>query len=144
MTQHAANAIHSGGCLCGAVTYRIAGPLRDVVACHCGQCRKTSGHFVAATAVRAEDLTIAEDGALRWYRSSEAAERGFCGVCGASLFWRRIDGDQIGIMAGGLDGPTGLSLAVHIFVKDAGDYYDIPSDARTLDDGAHGLEPPGG
>ncbi len=138
------NQSHRGGCLCGAVTYRIAGPLRDVVACHCGQCRKTSGHFVAATAARAEDLTVTEDGALCWYRSSEQAERGFCGVCGSSLFWRRIDGDRVSIMAGGLVGPTGLTITAHIFVQDAGDYYDVPGGARTLEHGAHGLEPAGG
>ena len=92
------NQTHGGGCLCGAVTYRIAGPLRDVIACHCRQCRKTSGHFVAATTARIADLTIVDDGALRWYRSSEAAERGFCGVCGSSLFWRRFGGDHVGVL----------------------------------------------
>ncbi|HGG64526.1 MAG TPA: GFA family protein, partial [Rhodobacteraceae bacterium] len=37
----------TGGCLCGAVTYVVNGPLRDVIACHCTQCRKSSGHHVA-------------------------------------------------------------------------------------------------
>ena len=46
----------TGGCLCGAVRYRVAGPLRDVVACHCGQCRRSSGHHAAATAARRGDL----------------------------------------------------------------------------------------
>ena len=138
------NQTHGGGCLCGAVTYRINGPMRDVVACHCGQCRKTSSHYVAATAVRAADLAIAEDGALRWFRSSAEAERGFCGVCGSSLFWRRRGGDEVSVMAGSLDGPTGLTTATHIFVRDAGDYYHIPASARTLDDGALGLKPAGG
>ncbi len=138
------NQTYRGGCLCGAVTYRIDGPMRDVVACHCGQCRKTSGHYVSATAVRAEDLTVTEDGALNWFRSSEAAERGFCRVCGSSLFWRRMGGDEVSVMAGGLDGPTGLTTTTHIFVQDAGDYYDVPAAPRTLDHGAHGLKPTGG
>ncbi|WP_442475962.1 GFA family protein [Roseovarius litorisediminis] len=38
-----------GSCQCGAVRYEVAGPLRQVVGCHCSQCRKTSGHYVAAT-----------------------------------------------------------------------------------------------
>ncbi|MDQ7071565.1 MAG: hypothetical protein Q9M48_12655 [Rhodobacterales bacterium] len=38
-----------GGCNCGRVTYRVRGPLRPVIACHCSQCRKASGYFVAAT-----------------------------------------------------------------------------------------------
>jgi len=41
-----------GRCLCGAVRYELRGPLRPVVACHCNMCRRTSGHFAAATAAR--------------------------------------------------------------------------------------------
>ena len=51
-----------GGCLCRAVRYEVHGPLRDIIACHCMQCRRTSGHFVAATATRPENLVITEDG----------------------------------------------------------------------------------
>lgn len=66
-----------------------------------------------------------DDKALRWYRSSPAAERGFCGNCGSSLFWRPERGGQISIMAGTLDVPTGLEAVEHIFVADASDYYRI-------------------
>ena len=50
-----------GGCLCGAVTYELAGELRPVVACHCNQCRKTSGHYVAATQVPSSRARITGD-----------------------------------------------------------------------------------
>ena len=39
--------LHTGGCLCGAVRYAVTGALRDVVGCHCSQCRRTTGHFLA-------------------------------------------------------------------------------------------------
>ena len=74
----------TGGCLCGGVRYRVTGPLRPVVTCHCRQCRRTSGHFAAFTACAAGDLVLDSDRTLRWYRSSPEAERGFCGECGAS------------------------------------------------------------
>lgn len=93
--------------------------------CHCGQCRRTSGHFVAATAARREDVTLIESGGLRWYASSRTARRGFCRTCGASLFWEAVSGGRISIMAGTLDLPTGLKTAAHIFVEDASDYYEI-------------------
>lgn len=118
----------SGGCLCGAVEYEVRGPLRPVVNCHCTQCRKTSGHFVAASGARSGDLSLVSSGGLRWYESSPEARRGFCEVCGSSLFWEPKGGDEIMIMAGTMDSPTGLETAAHIFVADAGDYYGIPED----------------
>lgn len=118
-------AVHTGGCLCGAVRYRVEGPLRDVYACHCRQCRRTSGHFVAATSVADERLTLLNEDGLRWYRSSGSAQRGFCRHCGGNLFWKPAREARTAIMAGTLDGPTGLRTAGHIFVDYAGDYYRI-------------------
>jgi len=115
----------NGSCLCGAVTYRVSGPLRPVVACHCVQCRKTSGHFVAATSALRDRVTI--DGEVTWYHASETARRGFCGTCGTSLFWDGA-GVNLSIHAGTLDGPTGLTTAGHIYCADKGDYYEIADD----------------
>lgn len=115
----------SGSCLCGGVQYRVAGPLRPVVACHCTQCRKTSGHYVAATQAEAAKVTI-EEATLRWFRSSQQAERGFCGQCGSNLFWRRLDNPKISIFAGTIDGPTGLRVESQLYPESKGDYYDVP------------------
>ncbi len=115
----------SGGCLCGAVRYEISGPMRRVVYCHCEQCRKTSGHFVAATAVQLDDLHVTADAGLEWYKSSDIADRGFCRRCGSSLFWRPAHGKYMAVMAGAIDAPTGLTSREHIYVEDASDYYDI-------------------
>ena len=112
----------SGGCLCGAVKYRVAGQLRPVVACHCTQCRKTSGHHVAATSAPRHRVTI--QGPVTWFAASDTARRGFCGTCGSHLFWDG-PGENLALFAGGLDGATGLRLAGHIFCADKGDYYEI-------------------
>ncbi len=48
----------TGGCLCGGVRYEVRGNLRQVWGCHCSQCRRTSGNFVAATRVRSSDLAF--------------------------------------------------------------------------------------
>ncbi len=116
-----------GGCLCGGVRYEVRGPLRDIIACHCSQCRKTSGHFVAATQASATDLQLLESATLRWYRSSATAERGFCSRCGGNLFWRETapGTEVISIMAGTLEVPTGLRITAHSFVGDRSDYYDL-------------------
>jgi hypothetical protein len=132
----------TGGCLCGAVRYEVRGPLRAVVACHCSQCRRTSGHFGAFSASHAEDLVLIEEEGLRWYQSSETARRGFCGVCGSNLFWEPVSGGRVSICAGTLDLPTGLATAAHVFVDDAGDYYTIGDGLSQRSDGDHGIEIP--
>ena len=122
-----------GRCLCGDVSYEVVGPLRDVVYCHCDQCRRTSGHFVAATACRPQDIRVEESDGLAWYESSPEAERGFCSRCGSSLFWRPRHGKYISIMAGSLDRPTGLSAEAHIYVAEP-DYYAVSDDLPRYSD----------
>ncbi len=118
-----------GSCLCNAVVFEVDAPLRPVIACHCSQCRKTSGHFWAASAVPLSQFRLIGEGGLRWFRASPLALRGFCGICGSSLFWKPEGEDQISFAAGALDGPTGLTLQSHWHREDAGDYYTIPDPA---------------
>lgn len=125
MTTNREEALHHGGCLCEAVRYTLRGPLRDVVNCHCGQCRRTHGHYGAYTSVTRTQMTLTRTTGLKWYRSSPRVRRGFCGECGGILFWDREDLDTISIAAGTLDTPTGLRTVAHIYTADAGDYYRI-------------------
>ncbi|MGR3984483.1 MAG: GFA family protein [Gammaproteobacteria bacterium] len=119
-------ATKTGGCLCGGVRYCIDRVLRGVVNCFCAQCRRSSGHHVAATQARRADLHLESDRTLKWYRSSEKAQRGFCGECGGNLFWRHDKEDTVSIMAGSIDAPTGLRVCENLHVEDASDYQIIP------------------
>ena len=114
-----------GGCLCGAVRYEVRGPLRGVVMCHCGQCLRSHGHFAAYTSVSLGHLTIFEEGALKWFEASDKARRGFCGACGSRLFWEPYGEGRMSVAAGSFDQPSGLKSVSHIFMKDAGDYYEV-------------------
>jgi len=81
-----------GSCLCGAVRIEVEGKLEhQPEACHCSQCRKQSGHFLAAVNVRRSALTIDGGDKVSWYRSSERVQRGFCSVCGSTLFLESND-----------------------------------------------------
>ncbi len=112
-----------GRCHCERVRYEITGPVRQVVECHCESCRRLTGSVWHATGARQRDVSITDDdGALHWYRSSEKVERGFCGHCGSTLFFRRDGADTITITAGSLDQPTGLKLMMRIFTDDMADY----------------------
>jgi hypothetical protein len=115
----------SGGCLCGQVKYSYDGMLRHIIGCHCVQCRKTSGHFVAAT--QAEDTNkLKISGQVTWYQSSGDARRGFCGICGSNLFWQPGDRSKTSIFAGTLDSAKGLRMTEQIHVDSKGEYYDLP------------------
>ena len=116
---------HKGSCLCGAVTFSVAGKLHPPDACHCSMCRRQSGHFWAATEIPREAVTIHGSEQVTWYRSSEKVRRGFCSVCGSVLFYDPPHRDWIAIAMGAFDLPTGTRLGKHIFVGDKGDYYDI-------------------
>lgn len=114
----------AGSCMCGAVQYEIQGQPRDIIACHCSECRKFSGHFTAATAVPPNQLKLLKEEGLKWYQSSSEAQRGFCSYCGSALFWKPQHGEHISIFAGSIDGATKLRLTSHICVEEKGDYYD--------------------
>ncbi len=116
----------TGGCLCGGVRYRIEGQAREVVNCFCEQCRKTSGHYVAATRVDRKNLYIETMETLRWFESSPGVKRGFCHCCGGNLFWDNQQNERISVMAGTLDAPTGLKTTENIFEQDASDYFHLP------------------
>jgi hypothetical protein len=117
--------VATGSCLCGAVRYQAAKPLRDVLLCHCAMCRRTHGHIGAYTAVPKAALRLTESRGLKWYSSSGKARRGFCCECGASLLWEPVARDYIAIAAGTLDAPTGLQTSLQIHVASAGDYYAV-------------------
>lgn len=118
----------TGSCLCGDVIFRIDGPIAHTEYCHCIRCRKFTGHFLASGDV-AQDRLVLTQGAesLAWY-PTETAERGFCVICGSSLFWRALgeNVETVAVSLGALDGETGLSVEKTLCAEEAGDYYPLP------------------
>ena len=114
-----------GSCLCGAVAFEVDKIPESYRACHCNACRKSGGHYWSAFSVANDDFRFTEDRGLKWYRSSDWAERGFCKECGASLFFKPLGKENIEVAPGSIDGPTGTMLAGHIFVAFKGDYYEL-------------------
>ncbi len=120
--------MHKGTCLCGAVTFTVSGTLKAPDACHCTKCRRWTGHVYAGTDVPRSALSVRGEEHVRWFQSSEKVRRGFCGECGSSLFFDPLDRakhDWISVSMGTFEGETGTKLAIHIFVDDKGDYYEI-------------------
>lgn len=126
----------TGHCLCGAVRYEVHGPMRDVLLCHCEECRRSGGYLGAFSATRADNLVLLENASLRWVESPASdrhARRAFCSECGSSLFWHAAGGERINVAVGTLDRPTGLRIAAHWYTRYAGDYDELPDDGLPRD-----------
>jgi len=132
----------TGGCMCGGVRYAVDGPLRQVIACHCVQCRRASGHFVAATATRKKYFSFTKQDGLAWYTAVPGYRRGFCKECGSSLFFEEVGKERISIAAGSLDEQQGLHIAAHIYTAEAGDYYSIERGVPCSPEGGHSVPLP--
>ena len=109
---------HDGGCLCGAVRYRIGGPIESVVHCHCVMCRRASGAPVATWITVPDRALTVTKGTPAIYRSSDHGQRGFCAACGGQLTFRsaRRPG-EVDVTLGTLDDPGGLAAQYHIWTS---------------------------
>ena len=116
-----------GSCLCGAVTYRVAGPLRDARSCHCSRCRK-------AFSAQASAFALVDPGDFAWltgedlltsYDTGNGGGLKFCGRCGSTLCGTH-EGRVIGVTLGCVDGDPGVSLQRHIFVGSKAPWEIIP------------------
>ncbi len=101
-----ADAVLSGGCQCGAVRYALRAMPEKAGICHCRMCQKAvGGPFMAWAGVQQSDVTWTR-GAPSVFRSSTAAERGFCARCGTPLTFRYLRRPElIDVTIGSLDQP---------------------------------------
>lgn len=95
----------SGGCHCGNVRVTMPEASTGVVACHCVDCLKLHGNFFAMLVADRDSVRWEGAEHIRWYRSSPANERGFCGQCGSRLAKRPVEGSKVMVSAG-LFGPS--------------------------------------
>lgn len=110
--------IVEGGCACGAVRYRVAGPPRRVTHCHCLHCRRTSGApFVTWAEFEAAAFEIVAGSPGR-YESKPKVTREFCTACGTQLTYRHADEPRtLDITACSLDAPDDLRPEDHVWAQ---------------------------
>ena len=107
----------AGGCLCGAIRYRLTAPLARIHLCHCRTCQKATGSAFSSCGAVPKDAFVLTRGTLKEYRSSAPVRRGFCAACGTPLTFRHEDHDTIGIALGSLDRPELLALEYHTGIE---------------------------
>jgi hypothetical protein len=87
-------------CLCNSVRFEIHETPSEPTACHCTQCRKQTGHFLASANVQKAAIKFLAAETLSWFQSSEKVKRGFCAKCGSTLFWEPVFRDWTSVALG--------------------------------------------
>lgn len=123
----------AGGCLCGAVRYRLDKAPTAFGVCHCGMCRRWGGGVTMGVEVPPGGLTWQQGkDRIATYQSSDWAERGWCQACGGQLFWRMTaDGPMHGMLspaAPSLDRFDTLDFGAEIYIDAKPDSYAFAGD----------------
>ena len=127
--------ISAGGCLCGAVTFEIAGAFEGFFLCHCSRCRKGTGSAHAANLFsRSATITwLSGEDKVRVYRVPDTRhQKCFCTDCGSALPRVQPDGMLV-VPAGSLDSDVHVRPNAHIFCASRANWDDHLEDVPKLD-----------
>lgn len=117
-----------GKCLCGSIEVS-AKPHGEVGLCHCSMCRRWSGGPMFAVHCGPDVQFTGPSPTI--YRSSDWAERGFCGQCGTHLFYHLLPANEY-ILPAGLFQDQAFSLTNEIFIDQKPSYYELANETRKL------------
>lgn len=123
--------MYTGGCLCGAVRFEITGPIRNIVYCHCSQCRKAQGSAFATNGIvqTADFHIIAGEGQLTGYESTPGQTKYFCKVCGSPILSKRDSvPEQVRIRLGTIESDISERPVAHIFAGSKACWEEIGGD----------------
>ena len=135
------DAPHDGGCACGAVRYRMAGPPLFVHACHCTWCQRETGGPCAVNALIETDRVRVLQGAPAVTETPSASGAGQqivrCPDCKVALWSHyalpRCLATRIAfVRAGTLDAPNACPPDIHIFTYSKQDWVVFPNGALVM------------
>ena len=120
--------MYSGGCLCGAVRFSIAGPIRNIVYCHCSQCRKAQGSALAANGIVALadfKVTTGTDD-LTAFQSSPGKTKFFCSICGSPIMAKNVaKPNDVRVRLGTIESEIVERPIAHIFATSKANWHEI-------------------
>ena len=117
----------TGQCLCGSVSVTITGMHKEIDVCHCLMCARWGGVMYAG--VESDSFSLAGEGSITTYQSSDWAERAFCSKCGSNLWYLFKPTGGRTFLAGLFNLPEGLPIKHQIFVDEKPDWYDLAQES---------------
>jgi hypothetical protein len=129
----------SGRCLCGAVTYELAGDLIATAVCHCDHCQRQGGAAFSVNLIAHESqLTIHGD--LKTYEErgerndAVYVRRRFCPTCGSPIVSELAQPEGIvAVKAGTLDDKTSVLPTVEAWCVDKQPWVSLPGMAVSME-----------
>lgn len=108
-----------GGCLCGAIRYRVEGPPSNSMICHCESCRRAAAAPVVAWVTFEKQRFRLLKGEPAVFRSSPPVQRTFCPACGTPLTYEHQDRPaSIDVTTCSLDAPETFPPTHHSYLSD--------------------------
>lgn len=119
----------SGGCLCGAVSYRVADRFAYALNCHCSQCRRATGAaFKPFAGIPAGELRITRGEDVLAAFGDDSGKDIRCGTCGSLLYSIVRDGAWAHVTLGSLADTPAIRPTAHIFVGSKAPWFEITDD----------------
>lgn len=123
--------MYQGGCLCGAVRFQISGEIRNIIYCHCSQCRKAQGSAFATNGIVAAEKFVFQSGeeALTGYESTPGQTKYFCKHCGSPIISKQVaKPEQVRVRLGTIESDISERPMAHIFTTSKANWEDICGD----------------
>ncbi len=123
--------VATGGCLCRRVRFEVLQEPLYVGYCHCRFCQLASGGALGVSLIFDKTAVRFLGDEPKKYKSSEIAERGFCGNCGTSITNTHYAPDEsayYAIRLGAMDNPADFPPTFHWGVENQLPWLDINDD----------------
>jgi hypothetical protein len=122
----------TGGCVCGAVRFKVSAPLLGAVYCHCKRCQRRTGTAFSVSGMTQKgsfELTQGHDEVRTYKPPDDGWHKSFCARCGGHLFTTSsADPEQIAVRLGALDEDPGVRPGLHQYVDYAAPWLPLPDD----------------
>ena len=115
---------YHGGCLCGAIRYRLSDEPLTLYACHCTDCQRSSGSAFGLSMIVSRTALDLFQGELQRYavtmRDGRQKHGTFCGTCATRLWGEPVKFPQVvNIEPGTLDDTSWLRPGCHVWTQHA-------------------------
>ena len=120
--------MYQGSCLCGTIKFTLSADIKDIVYCHCSQCRKAQGSAFATNANVGQDSFnfISGEDNLSAYDYSEEQTKFFCKTCGSPIMSKNTNNpDTVRIRLGTIESDITERPSAHIFVSSKANWEEI-------------------